>query len=59
VGADVDALFGARWFHGTVDALVKNGAGKLTSYEIRWSNDDCNRIAPSKVRAHERGTPDG
>ena len=59
VGADVDAKFGARWFHGTVDALVKNGAGKLTSYETRWSNDDCNRIAPTKVRAHERGTPDG
>ena len=38
----------------------KDGAGKLKSYEIRWpSNDDCNRIAPTRVRPHERGTPDG
>ena len=51
---------GARWYRGTVDDLVKDGAGKLKSYEIRWpSNDDCNRIAPKKVRPHERGTPDG
>ena len=51
---------GARWYRGTVDDLVKDGAGKLKSYEIRWpSNDDCNRIAPTRVRPHERGTPDG
>ena len=51
---------GARWYRGTVDELVKDGSGKLKSYEIRWpSNDDCNRIAPAKVRPHERGTPDG
>jgi len=51
---------GARWYRGTVDDLVKDGAGKLKFYEIRWpSNDDCNRIAPTKVRPHERGTPDG
>ena len=51
---------GARWYRGTVDDLVKDGSGKLKSYEIRWpSNDDCNRIAPTRVRPHERGTPDG
>ena len=51
---------GARWYRGTVDDLVKDGAGKLKFYEISWpSNDDCNRIAPTRVRPHERGTPDG
>ena len=51
---------GARWYRGTVDELVKDGAGKLKSYEIRWpSNDDCNRIARGNVRAPVAGTEEG
>ena len=51
---------GARWYRGTVDELVKDGAGKLKSYEIRWpSNDDCNRIAPAKVRRTSGGRRTG
>ena len=51
---------GARWYRGTVDELVKDGSGKLKSYEIRWpSNDDCNRIARGNVRAPVAGTEVG
>jgi hypothetical protein len=59
-GQRVDAKFSGRWYRGTVDELVKDGAGKLKSYEIRWpSNDDCNRIARGNVRAPVDGTEEG
>ena len=43
-----------------VTQTITLGAGKLKAYEIRWpSNDDCNRIAPAKVRRTSGGRRTG
>ena len=56
-GQRVDAKFGYRWYRGTVDDVIRDGAGKITAYEVEWpSNGDSNRIARGNVRAPVAGT---
>ena len=54
-GDRVDAKFG-RWYRATVDEVIRDAAGKITKYEIKWSNGDSNRIACGNVRAPVAGT---
>ena len=42
-----------------VDEVLRDAAGKIRGYEIRWANGDCNRISAGKVRARQRGTAKG
>ena len=57
-GDRVDAKFG-RWYLATVDEVIRDAAGKITKYEIKWSNGDSNRIARGNVRAPVDGTEEG
>jgi len=57
-GQRVDAKFG-RWYRATVDEVIRDAAGKITKYEIRWSNGDSNPIARGNVREPVAGTEVG
>ena len=46
---------GARWYRGTVDELVKDGAGKIVLRDPLVRRTTTARIAPTRVRPHERG----
>ena len=48
--APVDAHFG-RWYRGVVDEVVRDAAGKVTAYEIRWENGDSYKASAGKARA--------
>ena len=54
-GDRVDAKFG-RWYRATVDEVIRDAAGKITKYEIKWSNGDSNPIARGNVREPVAGT---
>ena len=54
-GQRVDAKFG-RWYRATVDEVIRDAAGKITKYEIKWSNGDSNPIARGNVREPVAGT---
>ena len=55
-GQRVDAKFGYRWYRATVDDVIRDAAGKITKYEIKWSNGDSNPIARGNVREPVAGT---
>ena len=57
-GQRVDAKFG-RWYRATVDEVIRDAAGKITKYEIRWSTGDSNPIARGNVREPVAGTEVG
>jgi len=39
--------------------VIRDAAGKITKYEIRWSNGDSNPIARGNVREPVAGTEVG
>ena len=51
-GDRVDAKFG-RWYRGTVDDVIRDGAGKITKYEIKKKLEQ-RRLEPHRSRERPR-----